>query len=243
MSLRAKERGIVLGGTGTGKSWWEEALVVDFRRRYPKSRVLILDSKPRFRGEYEISGFRAKRRYKKWDHGPAVPESVVIGEPSDLKLAWGTDAHIAIAQDPDGEHIPMLVACAAEFFSQSRASQPSLLVVDETMDFYRGSNGSPIGNNPALLRAARAGRERGLAALYCSQRTRGIPAQLMEELTKLYLFRLDYKDDAKRLLEMGAPREVIERMPKKKRQFVYWTKDDYDAVYGPYRLDTGRRSA
>jgi len=240
ISLRERERGLLIGGTKTGKSWLAEALVVDFHRRYlaKHCRVCILDSKPRFRGEYEASGIKASRRYRKWDHGPAVPGSVVVSDPRDLELAWSTGASIVIAQARDGENVPMLADCAQEFFNSSRASRPTLLLVDETMDFYR-SNGSAIGGSNALLRAARAGRERGLAALYCSQRTKGIPPQLLEELTKLYLFRIDYLDDAKRLREMGAPATITP--PRKERVFKYWTKDHYETVWGPYTLDLPRR--
>lgn len=240
ISLRERERGLLIGGTGTGKSWLAEALLVDFHRRYLArgGRVLILDSKPRFRAEYEASGVKASRRYRKWDHGPAVPGSVVVSDPDDLAMAWTTGATVVVAQARTGENVPMLADCAQAFFESSRASKPTLLLVDETMDFYRG-NGSAIGGSNALLRAARAGRERGLAALYCTQRTKGIPPQLLEELTKLYLFRIDYDDDTKRLREMGAPRGITP--PSEKRVFVYWSKDDYAKVWGPYTLDLPRR--
>lgn len=241
ISLRRNERGLLVGGTNTGKSTLAEALVVDFLHRYQRdnARVLILDSKPRFRAEYLPSGRPAKRLYKKWDHGPTVPGSVRVTDPAELRLAFATENPIVIAQAETNRDIPALVACAEAFFGDSRRGQPRLLDVDETMDFF-SANGAPRGTTDALTRASRAGRERGLAALYCSQRTRQIPATLMEELAKLYLFRLDYRADAKRLLEMGAPEDIVSRMPMEKHRFVYWTKDDYPRVWGPYALDLRR---
>lgn len=236
ISLRAQERGFVLGGVDTGKSTLAEALSVDFMARYPKARCMIVDTKPRFRAEWEVSGFSAKRRYRRWDHGPTVPGSVVIDDPAQLALAWQTGARWVIAQATEGRRqIPMVVACVAELFRTSRASQPSLVYVDETMDLF-GVTGSPIGGDDAVIRVARSGRERGISGLYCSQRTRGIPATLMEELSKLYLLRVDFTKDLARLPEMGAPEAMARAMPTAERVFLYWTKAKYKQFYGPYTL-------
>lgn len=238
LSLRQRERGLLVGGTNTGKSTLGEALIVDFHHRYARSRTLILDSKPRFRGAHEHTGRSAKRRYKKWQHGPTVPDSVVVSGADELPVAWSTGARIVIAQGDGTRDLPMLLACARSFLDDSRAGRPQLLFVDETMDFFT-SSAQPRGGDDVLVRVARAGRERGCAALYCSQRTAGIPAQLIEELTKLYLFRLDYARDVKRLYEMGAPPWM--QPPRRERLFNYWTKLDYDRVYGPYSLDLRRQ--
>jgi hypothetical protein len=242
ISLRARERGLLIGGTSTGKSTLGEGLITDFHHRYARAggRVLILDSKPRFRAAYRPSGRRADRLYRHWDHGSTVPDSVVVSDPDELEVAHGTGARIVIAQAHSSAEIPQLVACAQAFFERSRGGKPRLLFVDETMDFFR-SNGTPIGGTDTIVRSARAGRERGLACLFCSQRTRSIPAQLMEELTKLYLFRLDYRDDAKRLQEMGAPADMTP--PEVEHVFRYWTKAAYGKVWGPYRLELPRRAS
>lgn len=244
LSLRERERGFVVGGSGTGKSTLAEALIVDFDRRYRArgSRVLILDSKPRFRAEFQANGRPAARLYRAWDHGPVVPGSALVTAPEQLAVAWTVGHRIAIAQAASSRDVPMLVGCAAAFLASARTGRPQLLYVDESMDFFRG-NGSPIGGEDALLRSARAGREKGEACLFSSQRTRGIPAQLMEELTKLYLFRLDFITDAKRLLEMGAPAAVIHDMPTEEGEFVYWTKANYSRVWGPYKLELPTRPA
>lgn len=240
LSLRARERALLVGGTNTGKSTLGEALFADFHNRYPAGRLLILDSKPRFRAEQTAHGHTAKRRYRKWGHGAAVPGSVLVETPEELDIAWATGARVAIAQvgdDERGPDIRRLLATCRRFLNQSRANRPQLVVVDECMDFY-SSNGQAAGGDDVLSRVARAGRERGTGLLVCTQRTRGIPAQLMEELTKLYLFRLDYHDDVKRLWEMGAPRGI--EPPDQERVFLYWTKLAYRDVWGPYTLDLTR---
>lgn len=227
-----------MGGTDTGKSTTAEALLQDFYHRYPTSRILILDSKPRFRAERDAHGRSVKRRYRNWSHGPVVPGSAVVSEPAELDLAYSTGARVAIAQGQHVRDVAALTGCARRFLDTSRANRPQLLVVDETMDFF-SPNGTPRGGDDVLQRVARAGRERGTAALYCTQRTRGIPAQLMEEMTRCYLFRLDYKADVKRLWEMGFPQGV--EPPTARHSFLYWTKSDYGRVWGPYKLDLPKR--
>lgn len=232
ISLRKSERALLAGGVGVGKSTLEEALIVDFYWRYLNGLILIIDSKPRFKAQYERDGRSTRGRYKKWDHGSTVPGSVVVERPEHLKMAYDLGARIVIAQARGSATFPALVGCAEVFYDMARASRPQLLAVDETMDFFR-INGAPIGGD-SLIRAARSGRELGLAGLYCSQRTRGIPTQIMEYLEKLYMFRLDYDADLKRTWEMGAPKDL--EMPTQKRVFDYWTKADYGTVYGPYML-------
>lgn len=238
ISLRERERGLVIGGTGSGKSTLADVLGTDWDSRYRArgGRRLILDTKPRYRGQWTARGVEARRRYRGWSHGETVPGSVVCDEPADLDLAWQLGYRVAIVQRRDDETeaacVARCVATAGRFLRQSRTSRPQLLQVDETLDFFH-SNGAPRGGDDVLARIARAGRERGCALLAGSQRTRGIPATLMSELTKLYRFRLDYVADAKRFGEMGAPEMVN---PTRPHVFWYWTKDAYTQAWGPYRL-------
>jgi hypothetical protein len=234
LSLRDRERGLVLGGTGTGKSTLADVLGREFVNRYrsQNARRLILDSKPRYRGEYLINGLPAKRRYKRWGHGAPIPRSVICDDPHDMERAFAMAPNV-IVQGESISDVPRLVACASAFLRSSRAGRPQLLQVDEVLDFYH-PNGMARGGDDAITRAVRAGRERGTGCLICSQRTKGIPAPLMEELSRCYLFRLDYRADAKRLQEMGAPVTMVP--PRRAFEFVYWTKAEYEQVYGPYKL-------
>lgn len=239
LSLRERERGFLAGGTQVGKSTLADELREDFLRRYARrgARCLILDSKPRYRAQWQPNGISAKRLYKRWDHGPEVPDSVVTRTPDEMRNAYKLGHRTCIAQANSSAEIPYLVAMAQAFIEDSRRGRPQLLQVDETGDFFHG-NGMPIGGD-AVARSARAGAERGTAGLYCSQRTKQISPSLMEHMSKLYAFRLDAKGDAKRFAEFGAPIGPDD-LPRKPHVFYYWTKDDYDTVWGPYKLDIGR---
>lgn len=235
ISLREKERAFLLGGTGAGKTTVEEMLIADFHRRYRTSRILILDSKPRFKADYFVNGMSAKRLFKHWDpETVAIPGSILIRTADQLEDAYRLGGRIVIAQAERSAEYPRLVQVAETFYRSARHSRPQLLCVDETADYFH-QNGSPIGGTDALIRIARSGRERGTAALYCTQRAKSIPTSIIEELTQLYLFRLDARADLKRCVEMGAPEWI--QPPKRKREFMFWAKDrDYDTVYGPYKV-------
>lgn len=233
ISLRERERGLLLGGTGSGKTTLEEMLIADFSNRYAPSRILILDSKPRFRAEFFTNGASAKRVFKHWKPSETLPGSVLIREASQLDDAWRLGARIVIAQCERQDERYRLVEAAEKFYNEARHSRPQLLCVDETADFFH-MNGAPIGGSDALVRIARSGRERGTAAFYCSQRAKSIPSSIIEELTQLYLFVLDGRADLKRCIEMGAP-EWIEP-PDNLHEFMLWTKRDRRNIYGPFQV-------
>jgi energy-coupling factor transporter ATP-binding protein EcfA2 len=237
LSLRERERGFVLGGTGTGKTTLADLLGRDFLTRYQgkKARRLILDTKPRYRAQWETSGVTAQRRYRHWGHGQVIADSVAVSNPSDLERAFGM-ATTVIVQGAGGRkpRPELCAACVQVFHAGARSSRPQLLQVDEVRDHYH-SNGAPFGGFDAIGMAVTGGRELGESVLICSQRTKGIPPSVMEELTKLYLFRLDFLRDAGRLQEMGAP--ITLRPPRVPFVFKYWTKADYEKVWGPYKLD------
>lgn len=235
ISLRQAERGFVVGGVGSGKSTLMDFLGADFVRRYRahQGRRLILDSKPRYRAEFTAQGRPAAKLYKSWSHGQFIPGSYVVRTPQEMELAWSLGARTVISQCESGVEIPRLSSMAGAFLKSSKKNRPQLLQVDETLDFFHG-NGAPKGGDDAVVQCARAGRERGTAALYGAQRTYGIPATLMGEMSRLYALRIDYKKDASRLQEMGAPPFELPNQP---HQFLYWTKEDYPNIWGPYKLD------
>ena len=93
----------------------------------------------------------------------------------------------------------------------------------------------PRGGDDVLVTVARAGRERGTGALYCTQRVKGIPIQLIEHLSRLYLFSFDVGADVKFLYSCGLPEGTA--APEQDHAFRYWTKADRKTVWGPYVLD------
>lgn len=235
------DRGLAVGGTGTGKSTLCEKLIEHALEAYPELRVLILDSKPRFQGEHETSGRSAEHRYKSWDHGTRIPGSYVLptrNSGAALDDVWRYGGRVAIAQAPDGpestDQLIELLSPAHEFLKQARATRPQLLYVDEFMDFF-ATTGHPVGRDNILLRYFRAGRERGCGALVATQRPRGIPTQAVQEANKLFLFKLRNVSDVEHLAEFGEPELLEANVPSEKRWFFYMDHEDTRTA-GRYRL-------
>lgn len=236
------DRVIILGATGTGKSTLAEQLIQQALRGYRQLRVLILDSKPRFRGEYETSGFNAGFRYRRQAHGTAaLPGSIALSvkDPAgDLANAWRFGGRVAIAQAPRGaddvEQLYRLLETASRFFDQARADRPQLLYVDEVMDFFY-MNGSPIGKDMTIIQTVRAGRELGIGGMFATQRPRGIPAQLLQESNALALFWLRNVEDVERLDDFSLPHGA-ELMPRTNNKSFYYFDHERPARAGTYRL-------
>ena len=230
LSLRERENALLAGGTQVGKSTLSDQLRADFLWRYRSrgARVHISDTKPRYRAQWLPNGRPAKRLYRKWDHGPSVPGSVLVETPADMDLAWNLGYRVTIASSEGWE--PKQDECIRHFHENARRGRPQLLVVDETKDHFHG-NGMPRGAGK-LVAVARAGNERGEGGLYCTQRTKGISGDLLEMMRRLYAFRLDNRSDAKRFQEFGAPDFDL---PSEEYRFMYWWKGDYHHVYGPYQ--------
>lgn len=197
-----------------------------------KGRQLIVDTKPRYRAEWLPNGLAAAPRYRKWSHGQFVRGSMLVERPADLKTAWKLGIRTCIVQMDSDRELSRVLATVQAYLDDSRGNRPQLANIDETLDFYH-SNGAAREGTDVIAKLARAGRERGTSVLYGSQRTRGIPATLMAELRRLYALRLDFKADAKRYQEMGAPEFAGTNKP---HEFYYWTKTDYDRIWGPYKL-------
>lgn len=233
---RGADRAICIGGAGSGKSTLADELGADWDARYEgvDGSRLLLDVKPRYRAEHLASGTSAARKYKRWAHGAPVARSMLVDTPEDLDLAWRTNHRVAVAQGDSDADIPRLLAIAERYLKDARASRPQLLHVDEMLYFF-GPSGQPKGRSDVLKRYVVGGRERGVGSLMCSQRTKGFPPSVLEEVNRLYLFRLDYIDDVKRLREMGAPVEP-EDVPRVEHEFKYWYKRDYETLWGPYKL-------
>lgn len=236
LSLRQRERGLLAGGTQVGKSTLADYLGQDFIDRYRrlKARRLISDTKPRYRAQWLPNGLSASRLYKNWDHGEYVPDSVLVATRDEMEQAFKLGHRTCIVSSKGWTEAHDVLIDA--FLESSRRGRPQLLQVDETCDHFHG-NGMPKGTG-ALVVVARAGAERGTAALYCTQRTKGISPHLLEHMQRLYAFNLDVKKDAQRFQEFGAPPFLL---PEEPHQFKYWTKANRRKVYGPYRLRLGRR--
>jgi hypothetical protein len=237
------DRGIICGGTRSGKSSLASGspsipfgvtLLGDFYKRYPTGRILIADTKPRFRAEWTADGMSAKRVYKKWRYGAPVPGSVLVppGDTVGLDRAWRR-GRIAICQGVAEDAAP-IARIMRTFTDSGDGRRPLLLYIDEAMDFY-GPTGLPKpGTGNPILQGMRAGGERDVSVLMATQRAKFVSGQLWELLERLYLFRLELEGDMKRIREMGVPAEL--EAPEENHVFKYWSKLDRKRIFGPLTL-------
>lgn len=173
-------------------------------------RTLIVDTKPRFKAEYELNGLTTKRsgRYKKWGYGSGiVPDSVVVPLEVDASSAldqiWRLGKKVVIATAESKSEWKSVNNVVIKFYERYGAHFPRLVYVDELADFFEMRVFSDI-----FQRISRNGRERDCAMIACSQRPRKIPTEIMSEMSRLYLFNLDYWQDIKHIYEFGIPVEV-----------------------------------
>lgn len=225
------ERGILIGGTRVGKSTTCELLINRWVKRYRarKPRTLVLDTKPHFQAEWLLDGRSAARLYKRKGRRHVLPNSYLI-EPRrygsighTLKDVWTLGGEIAILQSDLLSDRPTMLIVLDEFFRDSRLSQPHLVVVDEVLDFFNRTGWVIKGaDSDTILRVVRSGGEVGCAFLGNTQRPSGLPIQLVSELSKAYVFRLDYVPDVEKLYNMGLPMDAP--MPSERHVFLFYDK-------------------
>lgn len=187
----------------------------EYQREYSTGihsvRTLIVDTKPRFKGEYELNGFGTKlsKRYSKWGHGSGVVAGSIVlpGQSSirsELDQVFRLGYHTAIVQCERESEWGYASDVATHFYEDFGSSIPRLLVVDELADFFKYRSFGDI-----FQRVARNGRERNVALITGSQRPRKIPVEIMTEMKRLYMFQLDFFEDIKHVWAFGIPRGTL----------------------------------
>lgn len=211
------QRGLVIGGSRSGKSTLIDMLIRHAVRTRPSIRALLLDSKPRFRAEIERKGkiiTNADKHYKDWAAGPVIPGSYrfnIDNDPIDFKPYWKDDdpCRVLIAQTDEEIKRPRLLEVADSWYSAKWKDADRLLVVDELLDFYHGNAVSISSRHNTPVKVNRAGGERGIGGLYGAQRPKGIHPQIVEELSILYLFHIRFQKDMNYLYEHGIPTDLV----------------------------------
>lgn len=223
LDLPLASRTMLIGTSGSGKTTVKDEIVKLHLSRYPAVKTLMLDSKPRYRAEFELDGISCKvsRRYKKWhkSFGQLIPGSYVLplkNVKAELKQIWRLGGRIAIAQG-EREDWPKLVGAAEEFYRDAYGRDQRLLDVNELADFYQ------MGKiNDIFWLVARSGREKGVGLVAESQRPRYIPVTVLTEMKQVFLFELDNVDDMKRMYDMGIPKGVAP--VTREHIFFHWNK-------------------
>lgn len=234
IALPSRGRALFLGITGSGKSEVKLHLVQHWIATHKNPRVLILDSKPRFRTEKFLNGLPASRLYKKWRRGPVLPGSYLLplqNPAAELKQVWRLGGRIAVAQITDQQLMPLLRNAANAFYATADDKYDQLVDVDELADFY-GTTGYAKHGDP-LLKIARSGREMNVALAAAAQRPKGLPKSFITEMSSLYMFALPSQDDVQHLEDMGVPGDTP--LPSMDHSFLYFDRYHREKT-GLYRL-------
>src|ERR1700721_4886999 len=100
IALISGDRAFAAGGTQSGKSTlcagspeydFTNSLCGNWIARYnndsDNGRLLIIDSKPRFRAAFRVDGISDARRYRNWGYGPEIPGSTRVNA-GDIDGSW-----------------------------------------------------------------------------------------------------------------------------------------------------------
>jgi hypothetical protein len=158
--------------------------------------------------------------------GDLLP-GVVLSRPKDWDLAWDRELNptgIVVSQNMDMDEATLVryqVAMIAKFFETQYWKEPSLLYIDEGHDFFGANATARYGS--AIQRCFRAGAEKGMASLLGIQRPKTVNLQTLTESNVCYLFHIKFREDLKRLGEMGMT--VRESPPVDSHQFFFFRDD------------------
>src|SRR5882724_4909201 len=137
------DRFLLIGATGSGKSTMAGILVNRFYRDYVqpakkrgkyRGRILVVDTKPRWRPEQLADGTPAGRKYKDFLPGTEIPHSRLVSKTTDWDLAWQTGDGVVIIQNAElstADLVKWCVEMMEKFFRSQKWREPSLIVIDE----------------------------------------------------------------------------------------------------------------
>jgi hypothetical protein len=202
--LKAGERGLILGMTREGKSTLGEVNIDFWYENYKNADILIMDSKPRFRAQWQLNGLPASPLYRNWDHGTLVPHSVVIplrDAKSELRLARQLGYRIIIAQIHRRSDIRLLDDALTAAYENKPKGRDLFIYVDEMNNYFR--NGLRAGNG--IIMAITSGGEKHVGLLGAAQRPRNISVESLESMTACYWFYTPFLEDVKHLKSMDVP--------------------------------------
>lgn len=233
--LKSGERGLILGMTREGKSTFAEVNINYWYETIPNADILILDSKPRFRAQWQLSGLPAKPLYREWDYGTYIPHSVVLPlrDPlSEIQMAWSLKYRVIIAQIPKRSDIPKLDEAIHAAYTKRRKGRKLFIYVDELNNFFKiGVAGVRAGNG--IIMAITSGGEKSTAFLGAAQRPRNISVEALESMTKLYWFYTPFEEDNKHLRSMDLPMNAV---PPASRSYACYFFDRLSKKQGLIRV-------
>jgi hypothetical protein len=207
---RPGERTLYFGGTRAGKSSLMDWTLREIMRTRPNCISIIVDSKPRFRGEHRRGilgiGWRdAAPLYKSWTKGPVVPNSVIVDlqESKPFHGLWKNPGQVAIMQSGDPQDWRRMLDLLEGFVKADVKGRERLIFVDEALDFYARNTWGINPKKDVFYRAARAGGERNIGLMLGAHRVHGLPPLITNMSSRVVLFHLRDDSDMKHLRNIG----------------------------------------
>lgn len=218
VSLKAGDREVILGSSRSGKSTLERVQITLFHRQYcvvpykslKLGRILILDTKPRFRVTRTLRG-SPRSRYRGWKPGTVETtiDGMALDDMRDWSMVWDQSFNptrtVVVQQTNDKESEQAVITrciMAVKKFSDTQSYQtPSLVVFDEGMDFM-----GPTGMGPysqIIGHLVRKAGERNLTVIIVVQRPKNINTLVLTESNVFALFYLRNYTDKDKLADMG----------------------------------------
>jgi hypothetical protein len=235
IGLQYRDRALLIGQTRSGKSTLAKHLLLRFlsdmraemHKGWSHPRILVVDTKPRWRGTLTPSGQSTQRLYRKMVPGDTLP-AMLLSDMRNWDLCWDRELNpsgIVIAQNlklDEGPLVRFQVSAITQFFESQFYKEPSLVYIDEGHDFFGANATARYGT--AIQRCFRAGAEKGMASCLGVQRPKTVNLQTLTESNVLYLFHIKFREDLKRLGEMGLP-PLSDSPPANSHRFLFFRDD------------------
>jgi len=197
----------------------------------------LIDTKPRFRAEFERGAFPKSRksaawRYKTWTDGPIVPNSVLVDiwDEHPFRGLWSRPGEIAILQSGDSAEWNRILQLMMRFVKAHVQGRERRIIADEVLDFYGRTTWSINTKNDVFYLASRAGRERLVGLSLGAQRVHGIPILVRNMASRVTLYHLDEEKDMKYLNTNGITDAVS---PHGDFIFRQWRKEKGGTMSNP----------
>lgn len=221
------ERSLMVGKTRFGKSTLALTALNELLDSYGTMELLVVDTKPHFRASHQLNGLKADILYRNWTKGDYFPQSLVLpaGDKS-VSLDYAFDIAHTISGKKRGATVILQTDNKADYFQignrlqeqyrRSNKKRKVYIYLDEAyslLKFHRA-----VAEQVTLC--VTAGGERGVGIMAATQRPRWIPVEMLSEVTKYYVFRLDNGRDKANLKDNGLASGF--RFPRERYVFRYY---------------------
>lgn len=223
----ADERVLMVGKTRFGKSTLALFCLNELLNLFPTMELLIIDTKPHFRASHTLNGIKADFLYKNWTKGDYFPSSIVLpAKDMSVSLDYAFDIAHTISGKKRGAAIvcqtdtkfdyPLLAKRLLEHYKRSNKKRKVYIYLDEAYSLLKYNRAVA----EQITMCVTAGGERGVGVMAATQRPRWIPVEMLSEMTRFYVFRLDNGRDKANLKDNGLPPGF--RFPKERYIFRYY---------------------